>query len=343
MKLRVGVIGLGDAWESRHRGALLALSDRFEVRAVCAEVVGLARQVAGEFGADLVGGFRALACREDLEAVLVLSPDWYGPLPILAACDAGKAVYCASPLDLDLERSDEVKKRVEESGIAFMVEFPRRHAPATVRLRELMATRLGPPWLLQCHGRDSQSGPDELRSTGSRYRPPSEDPGWQSMVEMIDWCCYIADRPVIAVTASDHATGASDRHWRRIQLEFDADQGLVADLHDGRTVPRGWEEAENFRAPAELQVSCQHGVAFIDLPATLVWFDEAGRHVEKLEQDRPVGQQMLTLFHRCVTSLVRNIDSLEDSCRALRLMQAAEQSLQDGEKKMVGEDPMKSS
>ena len=134
-----------------------------------------------------------------------------------------------------------------------------------------------------------------------------------------------------------------DRHWRRIQLEFGGDQQLVADLYHGRTVPRGWEEAENFRAPAELQVSCQHGVAFIDLPATLVWFDEAGRHVEKLDQDRPVGQQMLTLFHRCVTSLVRNIDSLEDSCRALRLMQAAEESLQDGEKKVLGKGELESS
>ena len=211
MKLRVGVIGLGNAWESRHRGALRALSDRFEVRAVCAEVAGLARQAAGEFGAELVGGFRALASREDVEAVLVLSPDWYGPLPILAACDAGKAVYCASPLDLDLQRSDEVRQRVEQSGVAFMVEFPRRHAPATVRLRELIATRLGRPWLLLCHGRDSQAGGDELRSTGSRYRPPTEDPGWQSMVEMIDWCNYIADSPVNTVTASDHAQGMTDR------------------------------------------------------------------------------------------------------------------------------------
>jgi hypothetical protein len=44
-----------------------------------------------------------------------------------------------------------------------------------------------------------------------------------------------------------------------------------------------------------------------------------------------------------VTSLVRNIDSLEDSCRALRLMRASEQSLQDGEKKMIGQDEMESS
>ncbi len=51
MRLRVGVVGLGNAWQMRHRAALLALSDRFDVRAVCAEVAARAEQVAMEFGA----------------------------------------------------------------------------------------------------------------------------------------------------------------------------------------------------------------------------------------------------------------------------------------------------
>src|SRR5436853_431855 len=153
MRLRVGVIGLGEAWESRHRPALRALSDRFEVRAVCAEVAQRADQAAREFSAAAVDGFRALTSRADIDAVLILSPDWYGPLPILAACEAGKAVYCAAALDIDPARAKEIKDRVELSGIAFMAELPRRNAPATLRLKELIATRLGTPRLLFCHQR----------------------------------------------------------------------------------------------------------------------------------------------------------------------------------------------
>ena len=33
MKIRVGVVGIGPLWESRHMPALRALSDRFEVAA----------------------------------------------------------------------------------------------------------------------------------------------------------------------------------------------------------------------------------------------------------------------------------------------------------------------
>src|SRR5262245_30029347 len=105
MKLRVGLVGLGNTWEVRHRAALRALSDRYEVRAVCDPVAHRAGIAAHEFGVEPVDGFRALCQREDIDAVLVLSGQWFGALPILAACDAGKAVYCAAALDFDTEQA----------------------------------------------------------------------------------------------------------------------------------------------------------------------------------------------------------------------------------------------
>jgi predicted dehydrogenase len=154
MKLRVGIIGLGEAWETRQRPALRALSDRFEVRAVCCEVAHLAQQAARDFGACEVDGFRALCGRDDVDAVLILAPEWYGPLPVLAACDYGKSVYCGAALDIDdPSQAKQLRQRVEQAGIAFMAEFPRRFAPATLRLKELIATRLGVPKLIFCHRR----------------------------------------------------------------------------------------------------------------------------------------------------------------------------------------------
>ena len=153
MKLKVGLIGLGDHWNTRHRAALKALSDRFEVRAVCCEIAHKAEKVAREFGAVALDGFRAMISRNDVEAVMILAPDWVGPLPILAACEAGKAVYSSVAFDIAPEQINEIRDRVTQSGVAFMAELPRRHAPATFRLKELMATRLGRPTQLFCHER----------------------------------------------------------------------------------------------------------------------------------------------------------------------------------------------
>ena len=105
MKLRIGLVGIGHAWENRHRPALRALSDRFEVRAVCEPVAHRAAIVARDFGATAVDGYSALTQREDIDAILVLSGQWFGALPILAACEAGKSVYCAAPLDFAPEQA----------------------------------------------------------------------------------------------------------------------------------------------------------------------------------------------------------------------------------------------
>ena len=74
MKLRVGLVGLGHNWEVRHRAALRSLNDRYEVRAVFDQVALRAEQAAREFNAKQVDGFRALARRDDIDAVLMLAP-----------------------------------------------------------------------------------------------------------------------------------------------------------------------------------------------------------------------------------------------------------------------------
>ena len=187
MKLRVGVIGLGTVWETRHRPALRALSDRFEVRAICEEVHLRAEQAAKEFDAVAMDGYRALAARVDVDAILFLSPQWYGALPILAACDEGKAVYCAAAIDLDADQARAIKDRVEQAGIAFMAEFPRRHSPATLRLKELIATRLGPVRLLFCHRRLLREPPNNGRPS---YGPQTST-HTRELIELVDWCRYV--------------------------------------------------------------------------------------------------------------------------------------------------------
>jgi predicted dehydrogenase len=57
-------------------------------------------------------------------------------------------VYSAASLPACRNQLNHLFSRVESSGIAFMAELSRRHAPATVRLKELIATQLGRPKML---------------------------------------------------------------------------------------------------------------------------------------------------------------------------------------------------
>lgn len=329
MKLRVGLVGLGSAWETRHRPALRALSDRFEVRAVYEEVAARAQHAADEFGAAAVDGYRALTRREDVDAILILDRQWYGLLPIMAAADAGKAVYCACELDLDPNDARQLKERVETAGIAFVSEFPCRQSPATLRLKELIATRLGAPRLLFCHRRE----PAEMQVAPRKNSPP---PSLSVLVQLVDWCRYVVGYEPESVVGVMHKAqlGGEDEDYQMMSLDFPDQLGrgfrVTAQISCGRYVPAAWTEAVSFRPPAALQVACEHGIAFIDLPSSLIWFDKAGRHFESLESERPVGEQLLVQFHRQVTSLVRNTASLEDAYRALLIVTKSRESYASG-------------
>ena len=282
-----------------------------------------------------VDGYQALAEREDIDAILVLSGQWFGSLPILAACRQGKAIYCAAPLDFDPQQALSIKDRVHHSGVAFMAEFPRRLAPATLRLKELIATRLGEPRLLFCH----QRVPTE-NVNGQRAKPPVTR--MHDMVELVDWCCYVVGREPTSVLGLSHQSPGDLREsdYAMMSLDFSAaggpGTGTTAQISSGRYMPAQWPEAVTYRPPAALQVACQNGIAFIDLPATLVWFDKAGRHMESLDSERPVGEQLLSHFHRSVTSLVRNAAGLDDAFRAMAIVQQAAASHDDGRRMLLG-------
>jgi predicted dehydrogenase len=331
MKLRVGVVGLGDAWESRHRPALSSMLDRFEVRAFCDPVVHLAEQAAREFNATPVDGFRALASRDDVDVILMLGSHWYGPLPILAACEAGKAVYCAAVLDMDPSQAKGIKDRVDRSGIAFMAEFPRRTMPATLRLKELIATRLGKPRLLFCHARRRPTTSRRNGGTHSGFQYPS---GVRETMELVDWCRYVVGEEPTSVIGIQHGqAGGDENDYQMLSLDYSTSghvgSGPLAHISFGSYLSPEWPEAVSFRPPAALQVCCEKGVAFVDLPATLVWFDNAGQHLESLENELSVGERLLTQFHRAVTSLVRRTSDLEDAYRALHIVQSSRTSFHE--------------
>ena len=319
MKIRLGLIGLGDVWQMRHAPALRALADRFEVRAVCDPVRHRAEQAAAEFHAEAVDGYHVLVQREDVDAVLVLSPQWFRALPILAACQSGKAVYSRSDWTLTstrLNRSAIGWKRLESLS---WPKFPKRQAPATIRLKELIATQLGEPRLLFCHQRSvPETSPASAAVAGV---PP---PTFRHAIGQVDWCHYVVDREPTLVTGLIHRSGDEKvEDYRMLSVDFSprGDPGqrpACAQISSGRYVPPKWQEAISYHPLAELQVSCARGIAFVDLPATLVWFDEAGRHQESLESERPIGERLLTQFYRSVTSLVRRSRDLEDACLAVR-------------------------
>lgn len=351
-RLRVGIIGLGEQWERHYAPALRATQDRFEIRAVCDQIGERAARVAQEFGVSTSSSFRLLAQREDIDAILILAPQWYAELAILAAYENMKPVYFGQ-LPHDQSRTRRLLESAAKAGIPCMAELKRRHAPATIRLKELIATRLGPPRLLFC--RYDQFHQAE---TGREYNDTNKKQS--EMVEMVDWCRYIVGRDPTTVTGffhyneytsetvsrltqKDDVIGASD--YGVITLDFSVHlQGIKkigpsAQIELGVYISNDWNEAMTYRAPTVLKAVCRDGIAMIDPPYNLVWFDSAGRHQESLEADRPVDEQLLIQFHHLTTGTCRGSCDLTDAFQALRIVDLAKISHETGRRIRLTETP----
>lgn len=330
MRLRLGLIGLSNDWSQCHLPALKVLQERFDVRGVYSSVSSLSEKAAREFSAKRFDGFREMLSSDEIDAAMMLEGDWYGTTPIQAACDFGKAIYCGREVDFAPEQAAQLKNAVDRSGIAFMAEFPRRYAPASLRLKELIATRLGRPKILFCHRRFSADANQSARS-GASLRSRTD----RELVELIDWCSFIVGQPAARVQAISHMSAKTkepDYQVLSVDLSNANEEAgsTIAQISCGSYIPATWTEAITCRPPAALQVCCENGVAFLDLPNTLIWFDNSGRHQESLESEMAVGQQLLTQFHRAVTSLVRKMGDLQDVYLALRALQTARESSVQG-------------
>jgi predicted dehydrogenase len=317
------VIGLGRLWEARHKPALTRLRDRFLVTAVYDQVARRAEIEAGQLGCAAVEGLTALVGRPDVDVIHLLAPQWFGLHPIGLACDARKPVYCALPLAAAADDLEPLARRVEESGIAFMPEFARRFYPATLRLRELLATSLGKPRLVLGHSR--LFGFDRYGSPGPTTQmtpaPLMIDPGSY----LLDWCCFLFQSeplalqgfegtvlPGLAESGAAPVTGPGPGpgcDFESFTAEFAG--GGVAQISFGRYHRNAWGDATRFLPPAGFQVYAERGAAWIELPDRIQWTDAAGTHEERLPLEPTVGDVLNDQFHR----LVRGDHSLAPTIR----------------------------
>jgi predicted dehydrogenase len=299
LRLRVGVIGLGRLWEARHKPALAKLRDRFVVTALHDQVHRRAEIEAVQLGCAAVEGMKALVERADVDAVYVLAPQWFGTFPIELACAAKKPIYCALPLTGGREATEALAASVEASGTLFMPEFARRFYPATLRLKELIATTLGQPRLIVGHTRlfgfDRYGSPGP--STQMTPAPLMIDPG----SFLLDWCGFLFQSEPSALhgaeaTVLPEPSGEAD--FESFVAEYPS--GGLAQISFGRYHRAAWGDATRFLPPPGFQVYAERGAAWLELPDHIQWWDSTGIHEERMPLEPTVGEVLNDQFHRLV-------------------------------------------
>jgi UDP-N-acetyl-2-amino-2-deoxyglucuronate dehydrogenase len=142
-KTRIGIVGLGMA-SAPHAKSLLDLAGRADVVAAFSPTEARRKAFAQTYGFPVCDSADAIFGDPSIDAVLILTPPNTHLDLVRRACAAGKHVLLEKPLEISLDRAEELAAAVESAGIKLGVVLQHRFRPISLALAEIMQQgRLG--------------------------------------------------------------------------------------------------------------------------------------------------------------------------------------------------------
>lgn len=155
MSIRMGLIGAG------RMGKVFAHTLAFTVAEVDLLAVAdidpqSSREVAARYGASQhYTDYRELLDRQDIDAVVVVTPTATHAAVIQDAAAAGKHIFSEKPLAQTLEMCDQAIAAVEKAGVKLQMGFMRRFDPAyALAKQKIDAGEIGTPVMFRSSSRD---------------------------------------------------------------------------------------------------------------------------------------------------------------------------------------------
>ena len=335
--VNVGIIGLGETWETRYLPVLQKLRNRIRVAAVYAPVANRGRQVATVLGSDVSHGIVATTERADVQAVLVLGDSWHGNELLRLVCLRRRPVFVARCLAHNLETLQQLHETATAEGTTIMPELGWRNTPATSRLQELMATRIGRPRKILVTAVAPSHREGHLGHANANIH--------HVLIDWLDWCCYSFQTAPSLVWSQPRDPSDGNCLDRIIRIEFRPDHdnaNRAVDAHADQHIPVAEIcvrdisaetsdcEAASAQSQCEQQVHCENGTAIVRGTREISWKTGSNLITESLTSERTEVEVMLDLFCRRVAGDVIPVADLSDLCRSIKLAQATEQSFHEG-------------
>ena len=164
--IRFAIIGAGII-SQLHARVISEMPDA-ELVAVCSRDHDRAKDITDQFGGDPTTDYDALLARDDVDAVSICTASGEHALFGVPAAAAGKHVLVEKPIEISLDKADELISACESNGVKLGVIFQLRFLDACQEVkRALDAGVLGNPVMADCYMKFYR--PQEYYS-GSRWK-----------------------------------------------------------------------------------------------------------------------------------------------------------------------------
>ena len=237
--LNVAVAGLGRIGKIH----LKNLTRNFpEIKVVAAmDVVADSKSIAEAHQVpQFVTSYDELLNLPNLDAVVICSPTDTHADYVIKAARAGKHIFCEKPLDLSLERVQEVLEVIRETGVRLMLGFNRRFDPEFRKIRTLVESgAVGEPHIIKITSRDPGPPPvSYIRVSGGMFLDMT--------IHDFDMARYISGKAVkevyarAAVKVDPEIGKAGDVDTAVIILTFE--DGSMAVIDNSRKAAYGYDQ-----------------------------------------------------------------------------------------------------
>lgn len=137
-QVRLGIIGVGNRGEQLVSAFLKLPDARFT--AVCDVYEPYIEHAKNKIGHDLftTTDYRNLIARDDVDAVIIATPDHWHALQFIEACQAGKDVYVEKPLSLTIHEGRKMVEAARKHDRITQVGVHRRSVPMCLKAIEMI-------------------------------------------------------------------------------------------------------------------------------------------------------------------------------------------------------------
>jgi UDP-N-acetyl-2-amino-2-deoxyglucuronate dehydrogenase len=135
-KLGFGIIGIGNI--SAFHAKCVQQIENCELIAVCSRSEEKAKKTSQEYNVPYYTNFIELINRDDIDVVSICTPSGKHLDPALAAAQAGKHVIVEKPIEITLERADQMIDACKKANVKLAVIFQNRFGEAIQRLRKVV-------------------------------------------------------------------------------------------------------------------------------------------------------------------------------------------------------------
>ncbi len=299
------------------------------------DVLEESKKIADEFNIkQFVKTFDELIALPGLDGVVICSPTDTHADYVEKAAKAGKNIFCEKPLDLSLERVQEVTAIVAKASVSLMLGFNRRFDPEFRKIRDLVVNgSIGEPQIVKITSRDPGPPPIEyVKVSGGMFLDMT--------IHDFDMARYISGKQVKEVYAKGAAMvdpeigKAGDIDTASIILTFEDDTMAIIDNcrkavygYDQRLEvfgSKGMAQAEN-NFPNNHKLYTESGVSG-DLP--LHFFLE--------RYDASYNQEMKEFIEALVSGGKMPVDG-NDGLIAIAIALAAKKSVKENRPVIISE------